>query len=98
MITLKGAIEIFAMASLCCKLSLVSNTNAQVARVQSCAHHVQCVPPGMTGQLSYYALHSLHHILFSFILLAELLTKDGGEETRVLGENPLQWALENATY
>ena len=42
--------------------------------------------------------HSLNHIYFSFVYLAEPLTDEGGEETGVPGENPLQRASENATY
>ena len=41
---------------------------------------------------------SLNCIYLNFILLAEPLTNEGGEETGVPGENPWQWASENATY
>ena len=37
-------------------------------------------------------------IYFSFILLAEQLTNEGGEESGVPGENPWRQASENATY
>ena len=36
--------------------------------------------------------------VFSFILLAEPLTDEGGEETGEPGENPWRRASENATY
>ena len=39
-----------------------------------------------TAQLS--SLTESNHIYFSFILLAEPLTDEGGEETGVHGENP----------
>ena len=56
------------------------------------------VPRGMKGQLSYYVWQSLNYIYFSFILLAEPLTNEGGVETGVPGENPWRRASENATY
>ena len=37
-------------------------------------------------------------IYFSFILLAKLLTDEGGAETGVPGENPWRRASENAIY
>ena len=41
---------------------------------------------------------SLNQIYLSFILLAEPLTDEGGEETRIPGENPGWQASENDTY
>ena len=41
---------------------------------------------------------SLNRIYFSFILLAEPLTDEGGEEIGVPGENPWSRASGNATY
>ena len=80
---------------------------AQVARAQSCANHNQhikrlscatCVLHDTTGQLSYEAWQSWNRIYISFILLAEQLSNEGGEETVVPRENPWQQASENATY
>ena len=57
------------------------------------------VPRGMKGQLSYKIWQRfLNRIYLSFILLAEPLTDEGGEETGVPGENPWRQASENATY
>ena len=66
--------------------------HSQVAKVQSCAN--------ILG--SYHLPHrqNLNCIYFSFILLAGLLTDEGGEETRAPDETPdgeLQ-KLENATH
>ena len=55
------------------------------------------VPRGAKGQLSYVVWQSLNHMYLSFILLAEPLTNEGGEETGVPGENPWWPASENAT-
>ena len=41
---------------------------------------------------------SFNHTYLSFILLAEPLTNEGGEETGVPGENPWRRASYNATY
>ena len=41
---------------------------------------------------------SLNRIHFDFVLLAEPLTDEGGEEIGVPGENPRRRASENATY
>ena len=41
---------------------------------------------------------SLNSIYCRFILLAELLTDEGGEETGVPGENLRRQPSENATY
>ena len=46
------------------------------------------VPRGIKGQLSYSVWQCLNRIYLSFILLAEPLTDEGGEETRVPGETP----------
>ena len=49
---------------------------------------VSCYRPGgVQGQLSYQVWQSSNHIYLSFILFAEPLTDEGGEETGVLGEN-----------
>ena len=63
------------------------------------------VPRDMKGQLSYInyiyiyiSLAELNRICFSFIVLAEPLTYEGGEETGVSGENPWGRASENATH
>ena len=56
------------------------------------------VPRGTKGQLSYQISQSWNRIYFSFILLAEPLTDDGGVETGVPGENPWRRTPENATY
>ena len=103
-IAFKGAIQDFLQLPPC---RAVSNTYTQVARAQLCANPVQhtehllhatCrVAHGMKGQLCYQVWQSLNHIYFSFILLAELLAYEAGEETRAPGENPWWQALENAT-
>ena len=41
---------------------------------------------------------SSNHIYLSFILLAEPLTDEEGEETGVSAENPWRRASENGTY
>ena len=62
---------------------------------KSCATHehlsrATCrVPHGMKGQLSYWVMQSWNFIYFSFILLAETITDEGGVETSVPGEKPL---------
>ena len=53
------------------------------------------VPRGMEGQLSCYIWQSWNCIYLSFVLLAEPLTDEGGEETGVPGENPWRRASEN---
>ena len=68
-----------------------------VARAQLCVEHVEhikrlsratCrVPRGTKGQLSCLVRQSRNPISFSFILSAEPLTDEGGEETGVPGEN-----------
>ena len=67
-----------------------------VARAQSCAKHVQhkerlsraaCVPLG-TKDSSAIKFDSLNRIYLNFILLAEPLTDEEGEEIGVPGENP----------
>ena len=45
------------------------------------------VPHGTKGHLNYQVWQTLNHIHLSFILLAEPLADEGGEETRVPGEN-----------
>ena len=67
-------------------------------RVQITCNMSWYVPRGTKGQLSYYVWQSLNRIYLSFILLAELSADEGGEETRVNGENPWRQASENATY
>ena len=47
---------------------------------QALSHATCCVPRGMKGQLSYQILQSLNCIYFCFILLAEPLPGEGGEE------------------
>ena len=54
------------------------------------------VPHGMKGQLSYQVWQSLNRIYLSFILWAEPLTDEGGEETGVPGENPWRQASEKS--
>ena len=49
-----------------------------------------------TAQL--LSLTELKSHLFTFILLAEPLTEEGGEKTGVPGGNPWRRASENATY
>ena len=49
-----------------------------------------------TAQLLSLTEFKSHYL--SFILLAELLTGEGEEETGLPGENPWRRALENATY
>ena len=49
-----------------------------------------------TAQLLSLTEFKSHY--FSFNLLAEPLTDEGGEETGAPGENPWQRASENATY
>ena len=76
----------------------VSNTYTKVARTQPCVNHVphirrsSCatcpVPRGTKGQFSYSFWHSLNHIYFSFIVLAERLTYEGEKETGLPRENP----------
>ena len=57
------------------------------------------MPRGTKGQLSCWMWQSLKYgIYFSFTLLAEPVTDEGGEETGVPGENPWGQASENATY
>ena len=70
----------------------------QVAWAQLRASHVQHikhiwhatfrVPLGTKGQLSYQAGQSINRMYCNFVLLAESLTDEGGEETGVPGENP----------
>ena len=77
----------------------VSNTYAQVARAQLCANHVQhiqrssratrYVPRDTMGQLSYSVWQSWNRICFSFILLAEPLTDERGQETGSTRRKPL---------
>ena len=89
----------------------VSKTNAQVAREQSCANHVQHIE--RLSRLSTYRVtcHVVRRdssaikfdrveiaFILAFNLLAEPLTDEGEEETGVPGENPWRRASENATY
>ena len=63
------------------------------------AYHVQVscyVPLGTKGQLSCKFWQSWNRIYLSFILLAEPLTDEGGEETGEPGENPWRRASQNA--
>ena len=97
MIAMKGAIRGFY--SIFTAPRTVSNTYSLVAQAQSCANHVQhierlswatCrVPRGTKGQLRYWVWRSWNRICFSFILLAEPLADEGGEETGVPGEIPI---------
>ena len=57
-----------------------------------------CVPCGTEGQLSHLSLTEFKSYYLTFILLAEPLTDEGGEETGVPGANPWRHASENATY
>ena len=50
------------------------------------------------GTAQLLSLTELKSHLFNFILLAEPLTDEGGEETGVPGENPRRRASKNATY
>ena len=85
----------------------VSNSYAQMARVQSCANHVHVgrlsrttcrVPRDTKGQHSYLVWKSWNRICFSIKRWLKPLTHEGGEETGVLGENPRLRASEYATY
>ena len=87
----------------------VSSTFAQVAQAQYCANHVQHIErfSRVTSRVTCHVVRrysptiesdSLNRIYLSFILLAESLTDEGGEETGVLGENPRRRASEIATY
>ena len=49
-------------------------------------------------KLSYSVWQCWNPIYFSFILLAEIITYEGGEETGEPGGNPWQEASENDTY
>ena len=61
---------------------------------KSCATHQTLSMCNMScatwykGTAQLLSLTDLNHIYFSFILLAETLTDEGGEETGVPGENP----------
>ena len=73
-----------------------------VARAQSCAIHVQHIErlSRATSRVTCHLVRrdSSYRIYLSFILLAEPLTDEGGEETGVPGENPWRRASENTTY
>ena len=75
-----------------------ANTYAQVARAQSCANHVQRIQRlsraacrvtchVVRKDSSAIQYDSVNRIYFCYILLAESLTDEGGEETVVPGEN-----------
>ena len=49
------------------------------------------------GTAQLLSLTELDRIYFSFVLLAEPLSDEGGEETGVPRENPQRRASENAT-
>ena len=81
----------------------ISNMYTLVAWAQSHRAMITCnilchMPDGMKGQLSCQIWQSWNCIYFSFILLAEPLNDEGGEETGVPGGNPRRRASENATY
>ena len=110
-IAFKGAIQdFFFFYNLLTAPRTVSNTYAQAARAPSCANHVQHIErlSHATCRVTcHLVLRDSSAIKFdrveiafylSFILLAELLTDEGGEETGVPGENPWRRASENATY
>ena len=79
-------------------LPTVSNMYAQVAWAQLCANHVQHIdrfsPATCRVMCNVVRRDSLAikfvrvEIPFNFILLAEPLTNEGGEETGVRRENP----------
>ena len=111
MITLKGAIRdfFFFFNNLLTAPWTVSNTYAQVAWAQSCANHVQHIERlsratcrdtchVVQRDSSAITFESLNRIYLSFILLAEPLTDEEGEETGVPRENPWWRVSENATY
>ena len=97
-ILLTGANRDFLQSPHCAvnRLQHVHSSGPGAIVCKSCATHqalVTCsmscfVPCGTKGQLSYTVWQSLNRIYLSSILLAEPLTDEGGEETRVPGENP----------
>ena len=84
-------IEIFRISWL--RRELSPTRYAQVARAQLTGNYVQyserllratcCVPRGTEGQLGYWVWQSWNRIYFSFTLMYEAFTHDGGEETGV---------------
>ena len=103
-ITFKGAIRDFLQsphsAANCVqhvRSSGPGRKRVQITCYTSSAYHVQ----HDVLRATWYegtARQTLNRIYLSFILLAEPLTNEGGEETGVPGENPWQRASENATY
>ena len=94
-IALKGAVR--DLYNLLCAPLPVSNTYAQVARAQSCitcntssAYHVEHVVCHVVGRDSSAIRFDRIEIAFILALSYFLkpLTDEGGEETRVPGENP----------
>ena len=81
-----------------------------MARAQSCANHVQHIERlsrsacrdtchVVTKDSSAIKFDRVETaFILAFILLPELLTEEGGEETEVPGENTCRRASENATY
>ena len=96
-IALKGAIFFH---NLLAALWAVSNRYTQMAWAQSCAYHVQ--------HIKHFSCATCHSAIeFDGVEIAYILpllywlkpfTSERREETRVPGENPCQWASENATY
>ena len=81
-------------------LQTISNTYTQMAWAQSCANYVQHIE-GLSRAACRVKFHVVWRdssaikfdrveiaFIWVFILLAEPLTNEGGEETGVPGENP----------
>ena len=107
-VTLKGAVrDFFTISSLrhkpppTCTLMWSGCNHVQITCNTSSAYHVQRIMLCATwyeGTAQLLTLTEFKSHFWSFILLAEPLTDEGGEETRVPVENPWQRASENATY
>ena len=106
-ITSKGANPDFVQSPHCAAnhLQHVCSSGPDAIMCKSHATHralITCsmswyVPSGTKGQLSHKVWQSLNHIYFSFILWAEPLTDEGGEETRVPAKKSWRRASERKT-
>ena len=96
MIALTGAIRDFLQSPHCTGKCLQHALSS--GQAQPCANHVHHIGGLLScnmscatwyeGTAQLLSLTELKSHLFSFILLAEPLTAEGGEETGVPGENP----------